>query len=804
MAQEAQITINADQVGHRLWRYLTGACIEDVNHEVYGGIYTQMVFGEHFQEPVPPPPLKGFTAFDGRWIPENQELRIAAGEGPKLICDNPSFLDGEASVEVLFPKKGDGNAGLILRVNEAGKGINRFFGYEVSLDTAGKVILGRHRRNWEPISETPCAVPVNKWIKLDVHLKGNVIEVLVDGKSVTRYEDKENPLGAGCVGLRNWQRDARFRNLTIKTKGKVTKPSVELVDATGWGDGVSGMWRALRRGDAQGEFGLETKSPFIGAQSQRIVFKGGKGEIGIENQSLNRWGMNFVEGKPYQGCLQVRAAKPCTVFVAMESRDGSRVYAETPLPVQAGAWQKVEFGLAPKGSTKAGRFAIKLKEPGAVEVGYAFLQPGEWGRFKGLPSRKDVVEGLMDQGITVLRYGGCMVNTDEYRWKKMIGPRDQRPPYKGFWYPYSSNGWGILDFMDVCRAAGFLCVPDFNMGETPQDMSDFIEYVNGPADSEWGRKRVANGHREPYHLKYIQLGNEERVDENYWEKFKPMAEAIWAKDADITIVVGDFAYNKVIEAPFNFEGGAAVKTLAVQKKILDLAKEHNREVWFDIHTGTEEPPEPNGMLGERSFIEHLSKITPGAKYKVPIFEFNAGNHALKRALSNACGINAAEEIGDKMPIVCSANCLQPDGQNDNGWNQGLLFLNPSQVWLQPPGYVTQMVSRNYQPLSVKAKVEGGDGKLDISAKKSEDGKTLVLQVVNIGEKPAPATIRLEGFVPSKLAAAVEELSGALEDKNTAEAPKQITPKKREWRHGFRDDAAQCTFPPYSFTVIRFE
>ena len=51
------------------------------------------------------------------------------------------------------------------------------------------------------------------------------------------------------------------------------------------------------------------------------------------------------------------------------------------------------------------------------------------------------------------------------------------------------------------------------------------------------------------------------------------------------------------------------------------------------------------------------------------------------------------ERDGRLPIATSANCLQPDRQNDNGWNQGLLFLNPSQVWLQPPGYVTQMLSR---------------------------------------------------------------------------------------------------------------
>ncbi len=42
-----------------------GACIEDVNHEIYGGLYSQMIFGESFQEPPRPVPLKGFTAFGG-------------------------------------------------------------------------------------------------------------------------------------------------------------------------------------------------------------------------------------------------------------------------------------------------------------------------------------------------------------------------------------------------------------------------------------------------------------------------------------------------------------------------------------------------------------------------------------------------------------------------------------------------------------------------------------------------------------------------------------------------------------------
>ena len=51
-AQMASISVNASQVLHTNSLYLTGACIEDVNHEIYGGLYSQMIFGESFQEPA--------------------------------------------------------------------------------------------------------------------------------------------------------------------------------------------------------------------------------------------------------------------------------------------------------------------------------------------------------------------------------------------------------------------------------------------------------------------------------------------------------------------------------------------------------------------------------------------------------------------------------------------------------------------------------------------------------------------------------------------------------------------------------
>ena len=798
------IAVDAGRVLHRVSPYLYGACIEDVNHEIYGGLYSQMIFGEGFQEPPRPLPLRGFAAFGGGWRPVDGAIRAEPGDGPKLIADVPPIAVGEVGVEVYFPAHQGGNAGLILKVDRPGVGADRFTGYEVSLETSGKLVIGRHRQNWEPIREVPCAVPVGRWIPLVVRLKERSFEVLVDGRSLATFEDADHPLGAGRIGLRTWQRPARFRNLRVESGGSARTLAFELEQGDAFGEGVSGMWAATRRGSATGRFSPETDAPFAGRQSQKLTFLGGEGEVGIENRGLNRWGLNVVAGKPYEGYVWARAAEPTPLFFSLEGHGGEPILDETRVEVQGSVWKRYDFALTPRQGDTSGRFAIKLKQPGSVSVGHAFLQPGEWGRFQGLPDRKDVAEGLINQGLTVLRYGGSMVNHSEYRWKKMIGPRDRRPPVAGTWYPHSTNGWGIFDFLDFAEAAGFLAIPDLNMGETPADMADFVEYANGPHDSEWGRKRALDGHPNPYRLKYVELGNEEAINDAYFAKFRPIAEAMWAKDPDLILVVGDFAYNKVIVDPMRFEGGAASSSLAAHKKILELARERGREVWFDIHVWTDHPPEPNGMKPERSYIEQLGKLAPGAKYKVVIFEYNAGNHAQKRALSNALATIEAEKIGDLLPIACAANCLQPDGQNDNGWDQGLLFLNPSRVWLQPPGYLTKMTRRDAQPLLVASEIKGNAGKLSANAKRSEDGKSLVIQAVNWGDEPRSVRIEVEGFTPSKPSAVVEELAGPLDLANTADRPDRIVPTRSEWAHSMAKGRASYTFPPRSFTVLRFE
>ena len=137
-----------------------------------------------------------------------------------------------------------------------------------------------------------------------------------------------------------------------------------------------------------------------------------------------------------------------------------------------------------------------------------------------------------------------MVNAPEYRWKKMIGPRDHRPPYTRHLVSVLQQRLGHTRLPGLLRGGGLLGIPAFNMDETPQDMADFIEYVNGPADSQWGRRRAADGHPAPYRLRYIELGNEEAVDEAYWQRSSRWPKPYGPRTRSIILVVGDFAYDQ--------------------------------------------------------------------------------------------------------------------------------------------------------------------------------------------------------------------------------------------------------------------
>jgi alpha-L-arabinofuranosidase len=615
--------------------------------------------------------------------------------------------------------------------------------------------------------------------------------------------------------LSNYMTGANLEDLNYQLSGGLYSQLIhgESFEEPFGRDGVSTQWRKIQRGSARGEFARVTDGTFNGKQSQRVTFVDGKGEVGIDNGGLNGWGINLVKGKPYEGLVRVRAAPPTEFCVSLLSADGSKKYAEKLLKTKglADQYERFKLTLTPESSDANGRFAITLTEPGSVTLGYAFLQPGPWGRYKRLPVRKDLGEAIVAQGVKVIRFNGSMIHAGggrSYRWKKMIGPRDERPPYRGSFNPCASNGWGIIDFLDFCEAAGILPIPGLSVLETPQDLADFVEYVNGSADSEWGSKRATDGHPAPYHLKLIQLGNEEKIDAAYAERFKELADAIWSKDPKVTLVVADWMYRNGIADPHNITG-ARCGDLSAHVEIINWCGKRGGKIWWDVHVLESTPRAADGraagLIGVRHLKKHLSELAGRWDAKIAVLEQNAGNHDVARALGHAHMKNELERMGNYVPAACAPNTVQPWGQyTTKRWDQGMIFYTPSKVWFQPAYYVDRMITRNWAPNVVKAQVSSPNDALDATAKKSDDAKKLTLQVVNVEGEAITAEIRIDGFSPAEATARIEEIKGGLHDANTLEAPDKIKPVERRWRHRLEEGRTSYTFPGHSFTVLVFE
>jgi hypothetical protein len=557
--------------------------------------------------------------------------------------------------------------------------------------------------------------------------------------------------------------------------------------------GVSGMWRPI----GAGSFSLPTDSPYQGSQSQRIT-NSGTGPVGVENRGLNRWGINFTAGLAYEGYAYLRSPSSVPVTVSAQSASGA-VYGSSTFTVSGNTWTKYPFGFTPNTTDPVGRLAITIASPGTVDLGYVFAQPSAAGRFQNLPVRKDIADAMSTQGVTVLRDGGSSVLVPGYRWKNMIGPREKRPSYAGTWTnKYESNGWGIFDFLNYAEALGVQGIPTFNIDETPQDMADLVDYLEAPTSNSWGARRAADGHPAPYQVKQIELGNENSVTDAFAQKFTALAGAIWAKDPNLVLTVGDNQYHDIITDPNHVTNGN-VGSLSAYKTIVDFTAAHAGHLAIDMHIWTDGPEGVAHQLDAvASFDSWIQRYQPTLNYKIGIFELNANRHDVNRALGNAAAIGRLKAMGNRVSVVTSANALQPDGQNDDGWNQGLVFFDTHRSWLQPPGYVTQMIAADYLPTAIEATT--ANPSLSVTA--TTDGSALSVQVVNLSSAAQAPSINLAGYTPSTRTMRVTQLQGARTDQNNAGNVNQVRPTTATVGYTLNGSTFTYTFPPNSFTILR--
>ncbi len=124
--------------------------------------------------------------------------------------------------------------------------------------------------------------------------------------------------------------------------------------------------------------------------------------------------------------------------------------------------------------------------------------------------RRSLVESLRKLRPPVMRWpGGCFA--DRYHWRDGIGSREGRPRRFGRWNEVTeSNHFGTHEFMQFCRLVDsepYFCA---NVGTgTAEEFQQWVEYCNAPAGRlSVGDERVANGHPDPFRVRYWAVGNE--------------------------------------------------------------------------------------------------------------------------------------------------------------------------------------------------------------------------------------------------------------------------------------------------------
>ncbi len=846
-AGETLVTVHADPVLFRLEPTVIGANMEDLHYQMVGGFDSQMLHGESFFEHSPTElaprkaPLDGFVTVSGLWTVTNgvAEVVVRPGDGTAFLerglgggrppeAPDPApakdpgarltSLDpvapgtSETRASFRFTADDDRPAGLIAHVhpNFSDNGWNWYSGYTVELDPKAQVIrlLSASRANQpQELASAPVPIPRDAWVPVALCVRDNRLIVWVAGRDVLACQP-ERLLPVGHVGViargQVWIRDLAVVSAEDSVQPLPLRPNPLLAAP---GDALSLRWARLQSGSARGAFAFDPEGWHPGLRSQQILFEGGEGEFGCDNAGLERSGLALHAGRNYAGFLRVKTAAPADVIVSLRGADGKTILAEQTLRTRAGQdYQRLEFALTPVSSDSKGRFAITLREPGRVTVGYAFLQPGEWGRYKGLPVRRDLAEALIAQGIKLLRLNGGMIEVPGYRWKNLHGPRDQRRPYDGFYDRYCSSGYGPVEHLAFCQAAGFVPVVGLNIEETPEDVADFIAYCNAPRGTPAGDRRAADGYPEPFGLRYYQVGNESGVNAKYVERFKPVAEAIWKVDPAVTVIPCGLTYD--------FKAGAQAddvrKRLAAHLDLSRFVRSRGKPLLWDVHVfnKNDDPAQSYGwhLPGGIEFSRWLTRLEPSlGPVPVLVGEFNAARFNFNRGLAHAVELAQAHRAGDVVWGTAMPNVSQPCDVYQSDWKavlwtQGNIDYTPDRVWFQPAYYVQQMIARAWAPEVVAVETAAARGTLDVFAAKSTDGSRLVLRVVNLTGAPQTARFDLQGIAVDKSPARLTTLAhDDLMDFNTRSEPERIRPVTSEWRHAGRPDT--WTFPRYSFTVI---
>ncbi|MFD4633316.1 alpha-L-arabinofuranosidase C-terminal domain-containing protein [Streptomyces sp. NPDC058284] len=527
------------------------------------------------------------------------------------------------------------------------------------------------------------------------------------------------------------------------------------------------------------------------------------GGASVTNSGYNK-GIAVSEGERYDFSLWARADGTRSAPLTVGIRDAGGELARARRVTVRGGWAKYEAAFTATRTSTTGRLTVTTGAPVALDMISLFPRDTFKGRENGL--RKDLAQKIADLNPGFLRFpGGCLVNTgsheayDEksgwqrkrsYQWKDTIGPVERRATNANFWGYNQSYGLGYYEYFRFAEDVGAMplpVVPALVTGcgqnkatDDPallkrhiQDTLDLIEFANGPATSEWGKKRAAMGHPRPFRLTHLEVGNEENLPDAFFARFKQFRAAIEARHPEITVISnsGPDDSGPTFDKAWQLNRDAKVA----------MVDEHyyNSPRWFLENNDRYDSYDRNGP-------------------KVFLGEYASQGNTFGNALSEAAYMTGLERNADVVKLASYAPLLANEDYVQ--WKPNMIWFDNARSWGSANYETQKLFMRNTGDEVVPSRASGAPAEpfRQVVTRDKATGD-LIVKVVNAQDQEARTRVGLGSGVKVAATARVTTLAADPAVENT----KDKTPVKPvDSVFSGVDDSFSYTFPAHSVTFLR--
>lgn len=511
---------------------------------------------------------------------------------------------------------------------------------------------------------------------------GGLYAELVRNRS---FEEKEMPAGFRAEGNKLLPKPVKY-HLTGDIRHRSYRWTTEEIPA----------WNLQRKDSLTARMEVTKENPkFASAPNNlKITIKETSLPVRLVNEGY--WGMNIEEGEKYllRTIIRTSADYKGRITVKLLSPDDNVLASEIMDIDNNGQWNDIKKTLTAEGKDTKAKLALEFDASGTVWVDYVSLFPEK--TFTNRPNglRRDVAEMIVGLKPAFFRWpGGCVVEgitlDNRFEWKKTLGDPAARPGEYSTWGYRCSYGFGYYEMLQFCEDIGakamYVCNAglgcQFRMGDACpnheidfyiDDCLDAIEYALGDETTEWGARRAADGHPEPFPLQYVEIGNENWGPE-YDHRFDLFYKTIKEKYPQLTLI-----YNEMPQR----EGPPRITKT-------DMIDPH----WY---------VDPYFFFRNTTLFDSWER----GKYTVYVGEYacnrNVGAGNMLAALSEAAFINGMERNGDLVTMASYAPLFE--NRQDRSWETNLIWIDTDTVVGRSSYYVQKMAAENRPTYNVKSNI----------------------------------------------------------------------------------------------------